>query len=263
VKAVNDTGAGGIRASDIMTSHPILVGAKDRAATAKGIMVRHKVDHLPVMQENRLVGILTSAHIVRAKLPSEKIGRRSIGIDKIVRLDFPVMGIADRNVVTSNAYDTLQSVTSLIIDTNSTYSIVKVGDEVQGIITYRDIVALLQEKVEEDVPAFIVGLPDDPFDAELAKSKFTSIVKLLKKASPEIEEARCNMKIKDVGGERRQYEVDVNVITPYERTTYTNMGWDLAKMFDQMSDSLKKRLAHRKTRRRESVRYRTDSYRVF
>ncbi len=260
VRLINEAGIGGIRASDIMTPKPILIRAKDKGATAKGIMIRHKIDHLPVMQDSRLAGIVTSTHIVRAKLPSEKIGRKSLGIDKIIRLDFPVMGIADRNVVTSSVDDTLRSVTDLMRDTNSTYSIVKLGDEVQGIITYRDIVALLEEKVEEDVPAFIVGLPDDPFEAELAKSKFISIVKLLRKVSPEIEEARCKMKIRDIQAERRRYEVDVNLITPYERITYTNTGWDLAKMFDQVSDALKKKLAHKRSRRRKSVRYRTDYY---
>lgn len=261
VKAVNQAGIGRMRADDIMTGNPILIRAKDKAATAKELMIRQKIDHLPVMQDGKLVGIATSAHIVRAKLPSEKIGRRSLGVDKIIRLDFPVLGIADRNVVTCNVNDTLQSVTDLLMDRNSTYSIVKLAEEVQGIITYRDIVALLEERVEEDIPTFIIGLPDDPFDAELAKSKFTATVKLLRKVSPEIEEARCRMKVKNMGGERRRYEVDVNLITPYERITYTNIGWDLAKMFDQLSDALKKRLAHRPSRkRRESVRHRTNHY---
>ncbi len=261
VKAVNQAGIGRMRADDIMTGNPILIRAKDKAATAKELMIRQKIDHLPVMQDGKLVGIATSAHMVRAKLPSEKIGRRSLGVDKIIRLDFPVLGIADRNVVTCNVNDTLQSVTDLLMDRNSTYSIVKLAEEVQGIITYRDIVALLEERVEEDIPTFIIGLPDDPFDAELAKSKFTATVKLLRKVSPEIEEARCRMKVKNMGGERRRYEVDVNLITPYERITYTNIGWDLAKMFDQLSDALKKKLAHRPSRkRRESVRHRTNYY---
>jgi predicted transcriptional regulator len=261
VEGIKNAGIGGVNASDIMTPNPVLMRAKDRASSAKGIMTRHRIDHIPLMEEKRLVGMVTSSHIVRAMVPSEKIGRRSLGIDKLIRLDFPLISIADRNVVTSKNNDTLQSVTGLIIDMNSTYSIVKQWDEVQGIITYRDIVALLEEKVEEDIPAFIIGLPEDPFDAELAKSKFTGLVKFLRKVSPEIEEARCYMKIRDGQGERRRYEVDVNIITPYRRHTYTNIGWDLAKMFDQLSDSLKKKLAHRPSRKKgKSVRRRTDQY---
>lgn len=261
VEGIKNAGIGGVNASDIMTPNPVLMRAKDRASSAKGIMTRHRIDHIPLMEEKRLVGMVTSSHIVRAMVPSEKIGRRSLGIDKLIRLDFPLISIADRNVVTSKNNDTLQSVTGLIIDMNSTYSVVKQWDEVQGIITYRDIVALLEEKVEEDIPAFIIGLPEDPFDAELAKSKFIGLVKFLRKVSPEIEEARCYMKIRDAQGERRRYEVDVNIITPYRRHTYTNIGWDLAKMFDQLSDSLKKKLAHRPSRKKgESVRRRTDQY---
>ena len=75
---------------------------------------------------------------------------------------------------------------------------------------------------------YIIGLPDDPFDAELAKSKFTNLIKFLSKVSPEIEEARCRMKLRGIQGQRRRYEVDVNIITPYRRHTYTNMGWDLS-----------------------------------
>jgi CBS domain-containing protein len=261
VKGIKEAGVGGVNASDIMTANPILLRAKDKASSAKGVMIRHRIDHLPVMEENKLAGMVTSTHIVKATVPSERVGRRSLGVDKLIRLDFPVIGIADRDVITCKPTDTLQSVTGLIIDTNSTYSIIKAWDEVQGIITYRDIVALLEEKIEEDIPAFIVGLPDDPFDAELAKSKFIGLIKLLRKVSPEIEEARCNMKLRDIQGERRRYEVDVNIITPYRRHTYTNLGWDLAKIFDQISDGLKKKMAHRPSRkRRGSVRYRTDQY---
>jgi CBS domain-containing protein len=261
VKEINKAGIGGVIASDIMTPNPVLLRANDKASSAKGIMTRHRIDHLPVMEKNKLTGIVTSTHIVNVAVPSERVGRRSLGVDKLIRLDFPVIGIADRNVVTSKPQDTLQSVTGLLTDMNSTYTVVKVWDEVQGIITYRDIVALLEEKIEEDIPAFIVGLPDDPFDAELAKSKFIGLIKLLRKVSPEIEEARCNMKIRDTQGERRRYEVDVNIITPYRRHTYTNTGWDLAKIFDQISDGLKKKLAHRPMRKkRKSARYSTDQY---
>jgi hypothetical protein len=148
-----------------------------------------------------------------------------------------------------------------MLNSGSSYSVVELMGEVQGIITYRDIVSLLGEKVgEANIPAFIIGLPEDPFEAELAKSKFDNIVRLLRKTtSPEIEEARCHIKLRDIEGERKRYEVDVNIITPYRRHTYTNMGWDLARMFDQMSDSLKKKIAHKRSRRglqkRESIKY--------
>jgi CBS domain-containing protein len=261
IRAIHEMGADervstNVRASGIMTQRPIVLKERDKVSTARNIMIRRRIDHIPLLSEkNRLSGILTSRHIMEAMLPSEKIGRRVLGVEKLNRLDMQASGIADKNVVVSKPGDSLRSVTGSIIDANSTYSLVILGEEIQGIITYRDIVSLLAERVEEDLPAYIIGLPDDPFDAELAKSKFTEIIRFLKRIAPEIEEARCKMKLRDIEGERRRYEVDVNIITPYRRHVYTNKGWDLAKLFDQMSDSLKKRFGHRPTRRRtESIR---------
>jgi CBS domain-containing protein len=265
LKAIHDLGADekvskNVRVSGIMTTRPVVLREKDKVSTARSIMTRRRIDHIPLVNENEnLTGMLTSSHIIEAMLPSEKIGRKALGVEKLNRLDLQASGIADKNVVVSKPNDSLRSAVGTIIDANSTYSVVCFGEEIQGIVTYRDIISLLVEKVVEDLPAFIIGLPDDPFDAELAKSKFADTVRFLKRMAPEIEEARCKMKLRDIEGERRRNEVDVSIITPYRRHVYTNIGWDLAKMFDQMSDSLKKRFAHRRTRRQaESVR-RTDT----
>jgi CBS domain-containing protein len=251
-----------ISSSDIMTPNPTTIISKDKISSARGIMVRHRIDQLPVIEEQKrgvsLVGIITSNHIMHSMLTSERIGRKSVGIEgKPTRLDLKISGIMDSdNLSTSKVDDSLRSIIDLMLSNNSSYTVVKSLDEIVGIITYRDVIALLGERMEEeDIPAFIVGLPDDPFDAELSKSKFTNLVRYLRRVSPEIEEARCHIKLRDTQGERKRYEVAANIVTPYRRHTYTNVGWDLAKMFDQMSDSMKKQLAHRKSRRqRDSVR---------
>ena len=99
-----------------------------------------------------------------------------------------------------------------MVSRNSTYCVITAFDEIQGIITYRDIISLLGEKVEEDIPIFITGLPDEPLDAELAKSKFTNIISLLRRVYPDIEQARCRIKIRDMSGARKRYEIDAHVL---------------------------------------------------
>jgi predicted transcriptional regulator len=95
-----------------------------------------------------------------------------------IGLNLDIGGIADKSVLTLNTDDTLRAVTDLMVSQNSTYCVIMAFDEVQGIVTYRDIISLIGEKVEEEIPIFLIGLPDDPLDAELAKSKFADIVKL-------------------------------------------------------------------------------------
>ena len=243
-------------ASDIMTPNPIVVSESDKVTLAKSIMKRRRIDHLPVLKDSRLVGMISSKDIIELMVQPESIGRKSTGIDNTQdRLDIAIRGILDKNALTAEINDSLPSTIDLIVSQNSTYCLIKATDEVQGIITYRDIINLLGEKVKEEIPIFIIGLPDEPLDAELAKSKFTNLVRLLKKAYPNLEEARCRIKIRQVQGARKRYEVDASIITTQSVASYVTVGWDLPKMFDQMSDSLKKRLAHRVSQKQRRLRY--------
>lgn len=235
-----------IVASNIMTSDPATIDCHKTVSAARSIMKRRRIDHLPVVDNGRLVGIITSSDIMKVMLPSERISKKSVGIDKAEdRFSIEVSGLANADVITANVDESLQVVCDRMINAGSTYCIIRVWDEIQGIITYRDIVALLGEKMEEDIPMFIVGLPDEPFDAELAKSKFTNITRFLRKIHPDIEEARCHIKLRSVQGARKRYEIDVHILSTHGNISYTNIGWDLAKLFDEMTDALKKKVSHK------------------
>ena len=235
-----------IVASNIMTSDPITIDCHKTVSAARSIMKRRRIDHLPVVDNGRLVGIITSSDIMKVMLPSERISKKSVGIDNAEdRFSIEVSGLANTDVITANVDESLQVVCDRMINAGSTYCIIRVWDEIQGIITFRDIVALLGEKMEEDIPMFIVGLPDEPFDAELAKSKFTNITRFLRKIHPDIEEARCHIKLRSVQGARKRYEIDVHILSTHGNISYTNIGWDLAKLFDEMIDALKKKVSHK------------------
>jgi CBS domain-containing protein len=60
-----------ISSSDIMTPNPTTIISKDKVPSAKGIMVRHRIDHLPVVKKQQrgaptLVGMITSSHIMQS-----------------------------------------------------------------------------------------------------------------------------------------------------------------------------------------------------
>lgn len=238
-----------INASNIMTGDPLVIDSHKTVSAAMSIMKRRRIDHLPVVNNGLLVGIITSSDIMKVMSPTERIGKKSIGINNAEdRLSIEVSGLANDDVITASVDESLQGVCDRMIGAGSSYCIIKVWDEIQGIITYRDIVALLGEKIEEDIPMFIVGLPDEPLDAELAKSKFANITKFMRKIHPDIEQARCHIKLRRVLGSRKRYEIDVHVRSTHGNISYTNVGWDLAKLFDEMNHALKKRVAHKNKR---------------
>lgn len=238
-----------INASNIMTGDPLVIDSHKTVSAAMSIMKRRRIDHLPVVGNGLLVGIIMSSDIMKVMSPTERIGKKSIGINNAEdRLSIEVSGLANDDVITASVDESLQGVCDRMISADSSYCIIKVWDEIQGIITYRDIVALLGEKIEEDIPMFIVGLPDEPLDAELAKSKFANITKFMRRIHPDIEQARCHIKLRRVLGSRKRYEIDVHIRSTHGNISYTNVGWDLAKLFDEMNHALKKRVVHKNKR---------------
>lgn len=252
-----------ITASDIMTPGLVTLDPKDDFDTAKGIMRKDSIDHLPVVEKQPdgitvIMGIITSNHILQTLIPAESIGRRSLGSEHGLKSDQEIIGLADENVITIKPDDTITSTIDTLLKANSTYIIVQSSDNVPlGIITYRDIVSLLGEQTQSEIPIYMIGMPDDPFEAELVKSKFHNIVKHLSRISPKIEEARCKIKVKDIEGNRKRYEVSANIFTTYRRHVYTsNKNWDLASIFDDMSEGLKNQVVREKDeRQKDSIRH--------
>lgn len=234
-----------ILGKDIMTPNPFVLDQDGNMASAINLMIKNRIDHVPIINKNTnsLVGIVTSTHIIKSLLPSEKIGRDSIGInEKITRIDFPVKSIMDKNVVVLKIDDNLKKILDTILITDSTYVVLQNVGETQGIVTFTDILSLLKERVEYDLPCYIIGLPDDPVQSEMAKSKFINLVKALRKIFPEIEEARCRIKIKNTTGKRQRYEINVNIISTAKVYTYTNTGWELATIMDEIGNNLKRKV---------------------
>lgn len=254
-----------VTASDIMTQGLITIDSKDKFETAKNSMRKNSIDHLPVVEKQpdgkaMIKGIITSNHIIQTLIPAESIGRRSLGSEHGLKSEQEIIGLADKNIIMTKPDDTITSTIDSLLKANSTYTIVQSTDNKSGIITYRDIISLLGEQTQREIPVYIIGMPDDPFEAELIKSKFHTIVKHLNKISPKVEEARCKIKIKDIEGERKRYEVSANIFTTHRRHVYTsNKNWDLVSIFDDMSEGLKNQAAHQKDERQKiSTRHSYD-----
>lgn len=119
-----------ISSSDIMTPNPTTIISKDKVSSAKGIMVRHRIDHLPVVEKQQrgvptLAGIITSSHIMQSGMhTSERIERKSIGIEgKPTRLDLKISGIMDTdNLSVSEVDDSLRSYRSNVKDQFNLYN---------------------------------------------------------------------------------------------------------------------------------------------
>ncbi|UCD26128.1 MAG: CBS domain-containing protein [Candidatus Bathyarchaeota archaeon] len=243
-----------ISISKIMTRRLLTLNESDRVSAARNVMLKNQIDHLPVINTRGVCGVLLSNHIVFSMLPKKGLEKGAFVSQPSGSFDVEVSGLMDSHILVCNPEDTIVDVLGKMRNQKKTYALVKMWDELQGIVTYRDFVSLLEEPIKLDVPAYIVGLPDDPFEAEMAKNKLMKQAKLLHKSFPKIEEIRATIKTKNVSEYKRRYEVNVLLIIRGKSYSYSEKGWELASIFDSITDKMKRLFSKRRTRRRRRNR---------
>jgi CBS domain-containing protein len=75
-----------VTAGGAMTSPAVTIGPEGRIADAAALMTARRINRLPVVQEGRLVGIVTRADLVRAYVRSDDELARAIREDVLLRI---------------------------------------------------------------------------------------------------------------------------------------------------------------------------------
>ncbi|MDG6909551.1 MAG: hypothetical protein JRN57_01485 [Nitrososphaerota archaeon] len=100
----------------------------------------------------------------------------------------------------------------------------------------------------KQAPYYIVGLPEEPMEATTARAKFERLSEELCKVYPFIEEIRAVVKSKKASKTHARYEVSVEVYTPRDRHSFTETGYNIAKVFDVMGPKMKRLLSSKQGR---------------
>jgi CBS domain-containing protein len=192
----------------------------------------------------------------------ERLGRKSMKPETHGVLDFAVQDAMESDPLTCPPDASADHALGLMLRGARTYILVTQWEELQGIATNRNFMSLIA-KVEPvpQVPVFIVGLPDDPFEAEATKAKFRRTVNQLRRVFPDIIEARSVVKSRfsKPGKERGRYEVTVQIRTSKDMYSYSDEGWELPAIYDLITDRLKRLMTRKKGIRRPRTREERES----
>ena len=245
-----------IPVNDILTPDPITVKSTDSLATARKIMITKKIDHLPVIKGDKVSHVMTSMHLLQVVKPGEKIGMGLRGVDAKKKYQSEIGNIGSTRIPNLDTHVPLSTVIESMLNNDASCCLLTLWDHVHGIVTYKDIVNILESKIPSDVPLYIVGLPEDYSSAEIVKTKFDKIIRNLKKVYPEVESAKAAIKtIHNPASNRPHYDVGVRIITPYKTHNYSESGWDLSKIFDILGGKVVRNLSqHSKKRWKTSIR---------
>ncbi len=109
--------------------------------------------------------------------------------------------------------------------------------------------------MSNNIPLFVIGLPKGEFAEGLLMSKFRHTLEKGKKILPEIIEAKIAVETQNPEGSRMHYEVRATVTTAKNQLVYTESGWDILKIADELCRKLEGELPKHETKRqRESIR---------
>ena len=240
-----------VKISRIMTPNPACIGSSDAVSKARSIMNRLKIDQLPVLKGGRLCGVISSSSIVFNLLPPPD--RTVSGDWRQARLDVPVESLSSLQAVTNEASDSVNEAFQNMERNSSAYSIILNLDEIQGIATHRDFMRfLVQPKSSSVTSMYIVGLPEEPFEAEATRAKFSRIVKFLSRGIQDISEARAIIKTGETKAAKKRYQVRVFIMTPSRRFSYDAFGYVLPDIFDEISSWAKSLVARGENNRRRT-----------
>ncbi|MGB0856031.1 MAG: HPF/RaiA family ribosome-associated protein [Nitrosopumilus sp.] len=107
----------------------------------------------------------------------------------------------------------------------------------------------------DKIPLYVIGLPKDEPVNELLVAKFEGTLEKVKKILPEIIEAKISVKSQNPEGSRTHYDVTSTVTTSKNQLIYTESGWDILKICDELCRKLEGNLSkHDDKRQRESIR---------
>ncbi|MGK0364600.1 MAG: CBS domain-containing protein [Saprospiraceae bacterium] len=114
---------------DIMTTNPTTVGPNDTLAHVNEIMVKKRLQQLPVTEDGHLVGLITTFDLWRGKNDSEKIDTRQ------------VKEVMTKGVVKLSPKDKVGTAAELFVDRRfKTLPVVNLRNELKGVVTAFDVI---------------------------------------------------------------------------------------------------------------------------
>lgn len=242
---------------DVMM-HPVITIEKgSKISSARRLMLDRRISHLPVLNKDRFLGVVTARRIVYHFIAplSGTVTGEFIG-EAVRRLDGAVEGVMDLHPFTAEPQTSCMKVArGFVKEEKSACIVTGVGGEVLGILTPKELVSLLRRLwiEEEKVPISIVGLTEKEgfFEASVAEEKLRRVIERNMRFYPEIEEVTVRLRRRDVGGYRTRYMLTARIHGPYKQLYAEAEDWELMMAFDDLCDELDRSMKKTKQERIE------------
>jgi CBS domain-containing protein len=128
--------------ADIMSSPVYVINVDEPVSHARKLMLRHRISTLLVLNEGKMVGIVTKSDISNRLAQAEPLWRRR-PIDQI-----PIKLLMTESIITIYPEASISQAVALMLE-NGVHDIPVVKNDIVGIVTRTDIVRYVAEHSEE------------------------------------------------------------------------------------------------------------------
>lgn len=132
----------------VMTKEIVVASTTSKFSQVQKLFLEHNVSHLPVMDGNELVGIISNFDIMRAYAKTVE-GARTVSWDHLDDM-FTVTDWMTKNPKTFSSKDTIADAAKALTENNFEALPIVDEDELVGIITTKDLVSYLSQMFEKD-----------------------------------------------------------------------------------------------------------------
>jgi len=126
-----------IPVSILMTPDPITISPDTPTPRVAGLMIKHDISGLPVLDENELVGIVTKSDLMQ----SEAVKKISLRVADVME-----------DAITVSRYHSLDHVIDLMKERNDKVIVVDNDGSLAGIITESNLAFFLYQDQKKDIP---------------------------------------------------------------------------------------------------------------
>ncbi|WP_299680495.1 CBS domain-containing protein [uncultured Tenacibaculum sp.] len=131
--------------SKIMSANLVTLSSIDDLTTAEELFKTHEIRHIPVVQGEEIIGMLSHTDLLRVSY-AETVQEYETEVDIVLNSIFTIEQVMTKNVVTVNSTDTIKEVAE-ILSTREFHALPVIENNVLvGIVTTTDLIKYLLEQ---------------------------------------------------------------------------------------------------------------------
>ncbi|MFP3064424.1 MAG: CBS domain-containing protein [Sulfolobus sp.] len=141
-----------VKVMEVMNSPVITINAEDSVARARWLMSNNNVTKLPILDEKKLVGIISARDIVDRLYSSGGKKKASILTEEERLMAMPVKEIMSYPVITVSGKENVESAVKTLLSRKISGMPVVEGDLITGMFSGIDAISIVAKKFELEMP---------------------------------------------------------------------------------------------------------------